>query len=445
MIYLTATLSPSKEAEFLDIMKVQILDDCKFHGSTTCPNIAYSVVEHDNEQTEAVCQLVAKKLEQYPSPAKIIVYSSCIDTIKELGAALNCHTYYADVGSTKEKDKIQQQWSCADGRVIVASNAFGLGIDQPDVRAVVHVGPIYKIEDYGQESGRGGRDGQRSEAIILVEEGQQEALQAKFRRQSSRRSRTTANQKQLEQEKVDRFISGEKCRRIHLDQQLDGRLDRVQCEDREEKCDVCLKDSQIMEEAEALQQAYIAEEGQAGCEEDEMLGNTSPNSSINIQPNDDIDIQHNSSNINSPSTIRTQASPIWTNDNETQAQANSSQSGSIDSPNNTPSPSNSSNLFEMQAQREELCQSIQRQNQQEGHEVWDLEQHLEEWKVWCPLCFVFGIKNRHSIEACHQYGASDVKAELDKMVDEMTSIGQRRFELFSCCFYCYVPQEICQH
>ena len=69
---------------------------------------------------------------------------------------------------------------------MVASNAFGLGIDRPDVRAVIHVGPIYKIADYGQESGRAGRDGQASEAIIIVGEGQQEALQkhhARLRRQ----------------------------------------------------------------------------------------------------------------------------------------------------------------------------------------------------------------------------------------------------------------------
>ena len=152
MMYLTATLLLSKEAEFLDIMKVQIPDDCKFRGSTTRPNIAYSVVEYSGDQTEAVCQLVAEKLEQYPSPAKIIVYSSCIDTIKELGATLNCHMYYAKVGSTKEKDKIEQQQGCVDGRVIVASNAFGLGIDQLDVKVVIHIGRIHKIEDYRQES-----------------------------------------------------------------------------------------------------------------------------------------------------------------------------------------------------------------------------------------------------------------------------------------------------
>jgi hypothetical protein len=106
MVYLTATLSPADEAEFLDIMKVEIPDDCKFRGRTSRPNIAYSVVEHDIDQTEAVCQLVAEKLQQYPAPAKMIVYSSNIETIKELASeeALNCHMYYADVGSAEEKD-----------------------------------------------------------------------------------------------------------------------------------------------------------------------------------------------------------------------------------------------------------------------------------------------------------------------------------------------------
>jgi superfamily II DNA helicase RecQ len=167
----------SKEKEFMDIMKVKIADDCKFRGCTSRPNIAYSVVEHEDEQIEAVCRLVVEKLKQYPSLAKIIVYSSSIDTIKELGSALDCHMYYADVGSDKEKDEIQWRWGRTDGQVIVASNAFGLGIDEPNVRVVIHVGPIYQLENYGQESGRGGRDGKRSEAIILVKEGRQEALQ----------------------------------------------------------------------------------------------------------------------------------------------------------------------------------------------------------------------------------------------------------------------------
>lgn len=117
MVYLTATLSPADEAEFLDIIKVQFPDDCKFRGCTSRPNIAYSVAEYsiDIGQTEAVCQLVAEKLDQYPAPAKIIVYSSSIETIKELASkeALDCHMYYAHVGSAEEKDQIQLGVLCA--------------------------------------------------------------------------------------------------------------------------------------------------------------------------------------------------------------------------------------------------------------------------------------------------------------------------------------------
>lgn len=298
MIYLTATLSLADEAEFMDIIKVQIPDDCKFRACTSWPNIAYSVVEHDIKQTEAVCQLVADKLQQYPALAKIIVYSSSIDTIKELGSALNCYTYYANVGSTEEKEQIQRQWGNADRQVVVASNAFGLGIDQPDVRGVIHVRPIYQIQNYGQESGRGGRDGQRCKAIILVKAGRQEALQAQSRQRSVHRAIKPTDKAQIEQEKVDRFINKEQCQRIYLDQEMDGRIDRVRCEDREEQCNVCQRDDQAIAEAEALRQAYIAEEEeQARYKHDQMLDssiiipssdNILPSNSINIQANDNI-------------------------------------------------------------------------------------------------------------------------------------------------------------
>ena len=72
----------------------------------------------------------------------------------------------------------------------------------------------------------------------MVEAGRQEALQGRFRRRPKRRI-NPMNKAQIEQEKVDRFISGEQCRRIHLDQEMDGRTDRIQCKEGEEQCDVC--------------------------------------------------------------------------------------------------------------------------------------------------------------------------------------------------------------
>lgn len=208
--YLTATLCLGKEQEFFQIMKVDVLLQHVFRASTSRSNIAYSVVEYNAEveKVTAVQELVAQKLKQYPVPAKIIIYSSNIDTIKQIEEVLGCYIYHASIGSPEIKSCIQDRWEQADRHMVVASNVFGLGIDRPDVRAVIYIGPIFKIQDYRQESSRAGKDGQASKAIIIVGAGKQEVLQSyheQLRRQPAvyQAIITEADRKQVEQEKVD--------------------------------------------------------------------------------------------------------------------------------------------------------------------------------------------------------------------------------------------------
>jgi ATP-dependent DNA helicase RecQ len=143
MVYLTATLPPHTEPEF---MKIRAEDVHTFRAAISRPNIAYSVVEYEEDEfgrgdIAAVCRLVEGKLEECPAPAKIIIYSSSIVTTQEVSDALDCHAYYRDVGDAAVKDEIRKAWENADRRVVVATNAFGLGIDRPDVRVVVHIWP----------------------------------------------------------------------------------------------------------------------------------------------------------------------------------------------------------------------------------------------------------------------------------------------------------------
>ena len=145
IVFLIATLSPYIEPEFMRTMKVQPEDVHIFQAPITRPNIAYSVFEYNAsvDETDAICRLVEEKLEQYVVLAKIIVYSRTIERTKELSQVLGCHEYYREVRDREVKEQIIERWQYGDRRVIVATNAFRLGIDAPDIRVVIHAGDIY--------------------------------------------------------------------------------------------------------------------------------------------------------------------------------------------------------------------------------------------------------------------------------------------------------------
>jgi superfamily II DNA helicase RecQ len=60
-------------------------------------------------------------------------------------------------------------------RIIVATSALGMGVDMPDIRCIIHIDWLFSVLDYAQESGRAGRDGSPSEAIMILQDGDQRA------------------------------------------------------------------------------------------------------------------------------------------------------------------------------------------------------------------------------------------------------------------------------
>lgn len=127
-------------------------------------NIAYIVRRTDDKINEML-----KILSKVPGAAIIYVRSRiktkevCDILLKE---GITAEYYHAGL-SGEVKDEKQKKWMKDESRVMVATNAFGMGIDKPDVRLVIHIDVPDSVEAYFQEAGRAGRDGMKSYAVML--------------------------------------------------------------------------------------------------------------------------------------------------------------------------------------------------------------------------------------------------------------------------------------
>jgi superfamily II DNA or RNA helicase len=180
MVFMTATLRPRDEGRFFQRMNIIRRGVTKIRGSTSRRNIRYQVREYtrgtgkgareQDRSIEVVKEFVGQMRIKYPAPAKIIVYSGIKAQADILGEELGCMVYHADIGHREEKEKRLGRWMQGgeDDRVVVATNALGLGIDSGDTRAVIHMTMPEDLAGYVQESGRAGRDGVPSESIVLL-------------------------------------------------------------------------------------------------------------------------------------------------------------------------------------------------------------------------------------------------------------------------------------
>jgi ATP-dependent DNA helicase RecQ len=175
VLALTATATPTVAQDIQD--KLDFKNQKVFQQSFFRDNLSYAVL-YETKKYDKLIDILQKV------PGSGIIYmrsrgdtQKISDLLRKKG--ISSDFYHAGL-SLEDRNKKQEAWIKGNPRIMVCTNAFGMGIDKPDVRLVVHLTLPDSLEAYFQEAGRGGRDGKKSYAVLVYTETDADQLRKFF-------------------------------------------------------------------------------------------------------------------------------------------------------------------------------------------------------------------------------------------------------------------------
>jgi superfamily II DNA helicase RecQ len=412
VVFLTATLSPGDVGRFYHIMGLEGRHVRMFRERTTRRTIRYRVHQAAGgreDEDKAVCRVVQEGLAG-ATTGKIIVYGGQIERVERLGRMLSCAVYYGRVDSVAGKARRLQEWM-ESGQVIVTTNALGMGVDIPDVRMVVHAGPPRWLRAYAQESGRAGRDGVRSEAVVV------------WAGPGPRKEGDEQEGGWLDKG-MEAFLQGRGCRRAVLDSVMDGFERPGGCEEGEERCDRCMCEEEEEVEEEVVEEVVEDEVVEEVVEEEVVEDEVKEMEGVEEVKEER---EWEESGVGGEDEVEEKEEV----ENTTRGKNRKD--------------THLAGFFQLRRREIREQQKVTEKAVQEAEEVEVFKRLLESWVGRCAACWLLGRQDTdHTMERCPRQDA-DIWAQVQYVRDQVKKevFGKRRLEKYSGCFYCGVPQLLC--
>lgn len=215
ILALTATATPKVKTDIIEQLKLTNWNF--FLGTFNRPEISYQISKKYGKQG-GVNFGVIRKLSSYPAGTCAIVYCFsrriCEDYANTLtGAGFPAKAYHAGLDA-ETRSKVQEEWGRGDFGIVCATIAFGMGIDKPNVRLVVHATLPTSIEGFYQESGRAARDGQAAESVVFYSDGDFDFLR-KFIKDTTK-TEDSEERRLIGLNAVQEYCTIQTCRRQYL-------------------------------------------------------------------------------------------------------------------------------------------------------------------------------------------------------------------------------------
>lgn len=234
-IALTATATPAVKADI--VAKLRMPYHNFYYVSFNRPEISYSCSSPSNPKGE-----ILDILKLLPSGTDVIIYCFGRQRCESTALFINqnfqgVHHAKAYHGAVKKSERtlISNQWRSNDLHIICATTAFGMGIDKPSVRVVIHLEASTSLESYYQESGRGGRDGKPALSILFYSEKTFKMMERFIEKTTT--SKIGVENKTRALHTFHRFCQQKTCRRRAILEHFgEARADTISCNG---TCDAC--------------------------------------------------------------------------------------------------------------------------------------------------------------------------------------------------------------